>query len=86
MTQAEAKAGQVNARGHAQRAMQLGPILCWAVVFADIGTSVYYIPGARIAGAEVTGRRPGAPRRGLSPPDPARDAPCAAARRANTRR
>jgi len=24
---------------------RLGPILCWAVVFADIGTSVYYTPG-----------------------------------------
>jgi amino acid transporter len=24
---------------------QLGPLLCWAVVFADIGTSVYYTPG-----------------------------------------
>jgi len=23
----------------------LGPFLCWAVVFADIGTSVYYTPG-----------------------------------------
>src|SRR3954452_11808917 len=23
----------------------LGPILCWAVVFAEIGTSVYYVPG-----------------------------------------
>src|SRR5712671_4180488 len=23
----------------------LGPILCWSVVFADIGTSVYYVPG-----------------------------------------
>src|SRR5712691_3758708 len=23
----------------------LGPVLCWAVVFADIGTSVYYVPG-----------------------------------------
>src|SRR5216683_7384570 len=23
----------------------LGPILCWAVVFADIGTSIYYVPG-----------------------------------------
>src|SRR6195256_6357886 len=22
-----------------------GPFLCWAVVFADIGTSVYYVPG-----------------------------------------
>lgn len=24
---------------------RLGPLLCWAVVFADIGTSVYYVPG-----------------------------------------
>jgi amino acid transporter len=24
---------------------RLGPFLCWAVVFADIGTSVYYAPG-----------------------------------------
>jgi K+ transporter len=23
----------------------LGPALCWGVVFADIGTSVYYTPG-----------------------------------------
>src|SRR6195256_6966361 len=22
-----------------------GPFLCWAVVFADIGTSIYYVPG-----------------------------------------
>src|SRR3989440_12796586 len=29
---------------HAGKNM-LGPILCWAVVFADIGTSVYYTPG-----------------------------------------
>jgi amino acid transporter len=27
------------------RGGQLGPYLCWAVVFADIGTSVYYVPG-----------------------------------------
>ena len=26
-------------------AHKLGPFLCWAVVFADIGTSVYYVPG-----------------------------------------
>jgi amino acid transporter len=26
-------------------ARRLGPFLCWAVVFADIGTSVYYVPG-----------------------------------------
>ncbi|HEX6123013.1 MAG TPA: hypothetical protein VFY89_07630 [Ktedonobacterales bacterium] len=24
---------------------RLGLFLCWAVVFADIGTSVYYVPG-----------------------------------------
>src|SRR5690348_8639882 len=24
---------------------QLGPLLCWAVVFADVGTSLYYVPG-----------------------------------------
>ncbi len=24
---------------------RLGPLLCWGVVFADIGTSVYYVPG-----------------------------------------
>src|SRR5438046_4936077 len=23
----------------------LVPLLCWAVIFADIGTSVYYVPG-----------------------------------------
>ncbi len=23
----------------------LGPFLCWAIVYADIGTSVYYVPG-----------------------------------------
>ncbi|HYL06954.1 MAG TPA: APC family permease, partial [Candidatus Udaeobacter sp.] len=27
------------------RGGSLGPFLCWAVVFADIGTSVYYTPG-----------------------------------------
>jgi len=30
---------------HSQGKHLLGPILCWAVVFADIGTSVYYVPG-----------------------------------------
>ena len=30
--------------GHSKSAT-LGPLLCWAVVFADIGTSVYYTPG-----------------------------------------
>src|ERR1700682_6602806 len=27
------------------KAQALGPFLCWAVVFADIGTSIYYVPG-----------------------------------------
>src|SRR6476660_4675820 len=27
------------------RGGHLGAFLCWAVVFADIGTSVYYVPG-----------------------------------------
>src|SRR5436305_14528248 len=30
---------------HSHGGMLLGPLLCWAVVFADIGTSVYYVPG-----------------------------------------
>ncbi len=29
----------------ARSRLRLGPFLCWAVVFADIGTSVYYTPG-----------------------------------------
>jgi amino acid transporter len=29
----------------APQGRRLGPFLCWAVVFADIGTSVYYTPG-----------------------------------------
>jgi amino acid transporter len=32
------------AGGHAQL-RTLGPLLCWAIVYADIGTSVYYVPG-----------------------------------------
>src|SRR2546421_2791567 len=32
-------------RGIKVRGGTLGPFLCWAVVFADIGTSVYYVPG-----------------------------------------
>ena len=27
------------------RGGHLGPLLCWGVVFADIGTSIYYVPG-----------------------------------------
>src|SRR5450759_3054206 len=31
--------------GQQQSVGQLGPLLCWAVVFADIGSSIYYVPG-----------------------------------------
>ena len=37
---------------HASNKGMLGPILCWAVVFADIGTSVYYVPGILYQTAE----------------------------------
>jgi amino acid transporter len=30
---------------HVDKKHLLGPLLCWAVVFADIGTSIYYVPG-----------------------------------------
>src|SRR5690348_4559295 len=38
---------QSNSHGdeHGSKSAMLGPILCWAVVFADIGTSIYYVPG-----------------------------------------
>src|SRR5258707_4400333 len=36
---------QAHGDGHGESGSLLGPILCWAVVFADIGTSVYYVPG-----------------------------------------
>src|SRR3954467_4319165 len=35
---------------------RLGPLLAWAVVFADIGTSVYYVPGLLFT--ELGGRTP----------------------------
>ena len=34
----------------------LGPLLAWAVVFADLGTSVFYVPG--ILYAQVGGLAP----------------------------
>jgi len=43
MVQAVSPPSQINENSHT--GTQLGPILCWAVVFADIGTSVYYVPG-----------------------------------------
>lgn len=36
---------QITDEEHGQDRHRLGPLLCWAVVFADIGTSVYYVPG-----------------------------------------
>lgn len=38
-------AGQIQEEEHGHGKGLLGPLLCWAVVFADIGTSVYYVPG-----------------------------------------
>lgn len=36
---------QANKSGQHGHGGQLGPLLCWAVVFADIGSSIYYVPG-----------------------------------------
>lgn len=44
VTQGSLEASQDEDHGHG-KISRLGPILCWAVVFADIGTSVYYTPG-----------------------------------------
>ncbi len=41
----EAAHAAVRRRHVRVRGGNLGPFLCWAVVFADIGTSVYYVPG-----------------------------------------
>ncbi len=40
----QAASGHGAANGHGT-GKRLGAFLCWAVVFADIGTSVYYVPG-----------------------------------------
>src|SRR5262245_24344437 len=37
--------GAVATGGQHGTGKRLGAFLCWAVVFADIGTSVYYVPG-----------------------------------------
>jgi hypothetical protein len=42
-TPASSGTSEGSSAGHA--GSRLGPLLCWAVVFADIGTSVYYTPG-----------------------------------------
>lgn len=44
VTQGPVSSTQEDDHGHGKGAT-LGPLLCWAVVFADIGTSVYYTPG-----------------------------------------
>src|SRR5579859_2256661 len=43
MAQAVLPPSKANTNG--QGGAPLGPLLCWAVVFADIGSSVYYVPG-----------------------------------------
>jgi amino acid transporter len=44
MSEAAVKAGKPGRSGAAHIGL-LGPLLCWAIVYADIGTSVYYVPG-----------------------------------------
>src|SRR5436305_4980337 len=44
-TAAQETSSQAHGDEHNHGGSLLGPILCWAVVFADIGTSVYYTPG-----------------------------------------
>src|SRR3954468_6634017 len=50
-------APEIEVAGPAGRGIgHLGPLLAWAVVFADIGTSVFYVPG--ILYAQVGGLAP----------------------------
>jgi amino acid transporter len=42
---APAGASQAHARAQDNSLRQLSPLLVWAVVFCDIGTSIYYVPG-----------------------------------------
>jgi amino acid transporter len=44
MSGTTAKVGASERRGAVHIGL-LGPLLCWAIVYADIGTSVYYVPG-----------------------------------------
>ena len=39
------KSGALPGRGGDRGVGHLGPLLAWAVVFADLGTSVFYVPG-----------------------------------------
>ncbi len=36
---------QMRVKEQRHEGSRIGPLLCWAVVFADVGTSVYYVPG-----------------------------------------
>jgi hypothetical protein len=36
---------QIQGKEEGHDGSRLGPLLCWAVVFADVGTSIYYVPG-----------------------------------------
>src|SRR5213083_2815961 len=36
---------QMRGKERSHAGSRLGPLLCWAVVFADVGTSIYYVPG-----------------------------------------
>ena len=44
-SQAEVASHRTGEDDHKSGKSLLGPLLCWAVVFADIGTSIYYVPG-----------------------------------------
>lgn len=50
-TQEVHQSSQQTEKGH--EGNTLGPLLCWAVVFADIGTSVYYVPGILYGTANI---------------------------------
>jgi amino acid transporter len=50
-TQEVQNSSQEEEQGHS--GSTLGPLLCWAVVFADIGTSVYYVPGILYGTAHI---------------------------------
>ena len=60
MTETASGASHATPGAQGGSADRLGPFLCWAIVFADIGTSVYYVPGilynqvGRLAGVFVT--------------------------------
>src|SRR6266566_3639577 len=45
MSQEGEGTGKARGQGVEHTNGRLGPLLCWAVVFADIGTSIYYVPG-----------------------------------------